>query len=73
MNGLVPRTQSWLTDFIIDLNRAGKTIISSLTCLSLFRKFLKVDEDHTIDEDLDTKHLVDDIGLLKRANLVNEF
>lgn len=77
MNGLDPRTERWLTDFIIDLNKAGKTIIISTHDLELVqeisRRAVLFDESHTIAADLQTEQLMDDIDLLKRVNLVDEF
>ena len=78
MNGLDPRTERWLTEFIIKLNKeAGKTIILSTHNLELVQdiseRAVLFGENHCIAADLKTFELLDDIPLLKRINLVDEY
>ncbi len=77
MNGLDPRTERWLAEFIIKLNKSGKTIITSTHNLELVQEIseraILFDESHSIAADLQTYKLLDDIELLKRVNLVDEY
>ena len=77
MNGLDPRTQRWLVEFLIMLNKAGKTLISSTHNLELVqeisRRAVLFDENHSIVADTATGNLLQDIELLKRVNLVDEY
>ena len=77
MNGLDPRTERWLAEFILKLNKAGKTIITSTHNLELVQEIseraILFDESHSIAADLKTFQLLDDIVLLKRVNLVDEY
>ncbi len=76
MNGLDPKTQRWLADFALQLNRAGKTVISSTHNLELTQEIAKrvilFDEAHCIAADLPTEELLSDVELLKRCNLVDD-
>lgn len=77
MNGLDPRTQRWLVEFLAQLNKAGKTLITSTHNLELVqeisRRAVLFDEGHTIAADLPTGKLLEDVELLKRVNLVDEY
>lgn len=77
MNGLDPRTCRWLTGFLKSLNQAGRTIVLTTHNLELVEELsdrsILFDEDNTIAADLPTGKLLDDLGLLKRVNLVDEF
>lgn len=77
MNGLDPRTERWLVQFLTELNRSGKTLITSTHNLELVQEISKravlFDETHSIAADLHTSQLLDDIDLLKRVNLVDEY
>lgn len=77
MNDLDPRTERWLAEFIVDLNKAGKTIVISTHNLEMVqeisRRAVLFDETHTIAADLQTYRLLDDIALLKRVNLVDDY
>jgi cobalt/nickel transport system ATP-binding protein len=77
MNGLDPRTERWLAAFIVDLNKAGKTIITSTHNLELVqeisRRAVLFDETHSVAADLPTEKLLENIELLRRVNLVDEF
>lgn len=76
MNGLDPRTQRWLAEFIVKINKGGKTIITSTHNLDLVSEISKrsilFDETHKIIADRPTKELLKDINILKKANLVDE-
>ncbi len=77
MNGLDPRTERWLAEFIIALHKTGKTVIISTHNLELVQEIsaraVLFDEAHSIAADLPTEKLLDDIDLLKRVNLVDEY
>ncbi len=77
LNGLDPRTQRWLVEFLVKLNRAGKTIITSTHDLELLQvisyRSVLFDETHSIAADLPTNELLGNIDLLKNANLVDEY
>jgi cobalt/nickel transport system ATP-binding protein len=77
MNGLDPRTQRWLVEFLIRLNKAGKTLITSTHNLELVQEIssrsILFDETHTIVADMPTEKLLEDIELLKRVNLVDQY
>jgi len=76
-NGLNPRTQRWLVELLINLNKAGKTLISSTHNLELVQEIseraILFDEAHQIVADLPTRKLMADIDLLKRVNLVDQY
>lgn len=77
MNGLDPRSERWLVSFLNGLNRAGKTLIISTHNLELVQEISKrailFNETHTIAADMPTNRLMDDLELLKKANLVDEY
>lgn len=76
-NGLDPKTQRWLVELLISLNSSGKTIITSTHNLELVQEIsdraIVFDENHQIVMDADTKSVFEDIELLKKVNLVDEF
>lgn len=77
MNGLDPRSERWLVSFLNGLNRAGKTLIISTHNLELVqeisRRAILFDETHTVAADMQTSRLMDDLELLRRVNLVDEY
>jgi cobalt/nickel transport system ATP-binding protein len=77
MNGLDPKTQRWLVEFLVKLNKAGKTLIISTHNLELVHEIstraILFNEEHTIVADMSTKELLKDIDLLKKVNLVDEY
>lgn len=77
MNGLDPGTQRWLVEFLIKLNKAGKTLISSTHNLELVQEIsnrsILFDENHTIVADMPTEKLLEDVELLKKVNLVDAY
>lgn len=77
MNGLDPCTQRWLVEFLINLNNAGKTLIISTHNLELVQEIsqraILFDQNHTIAADMPTEKLLEDIELLRKVNLVDEY
>ncbi|RNC29014.1 MAG: Nickel import ATP-binding protein NikO [Candidatus Dichloromethanomonas elyunquensis] len=77
MNGLDPRTQRWLVEFLIMLNKAGKTILTSTHNLELVQEISQravlFGEDHSIAADMATTKLLTETDLLKKVNLVDEY
>ncbi|WP_368487985.1 energy-coupling factor ABC transporter ATP-binding protein [Clostridium sp. BJN0013] len=77
MNGLDPRTQRWLAEFLVKLNKTGKTLITSTHNLELVQEISQravlFGEDHCIAADLPTEKLLAEIDLLKKVNLVDEY
>ncbi|MCX7920448.1 MAG: energy-coupling factor ABC transporter ATP-binding protein [Clostridia bacterium] len=76
-NGLDPKTQRWLVELLIGLNRAGKTIITSTHNLELVQEIsnraVVFDETHKIAADGATQKVLEDVEFLKRVNLVDEY
>ncbi|MEI6680767.1 MAG: AAA family ATPase, partial [Mariniphaga sp.] len=76
LNGLDPRSQRWLIEFLINLSKAGKTIITSTHNIELVHELstraVLFDSDHTIVADMPTQDLLQDKNLLKKVNLVDE-
>ncbi len=77
MNGLDPKTQRWLVNFLQLLHRSGKTLIMSTHNLDLVQEIadraILFDENHRIVEDCATKKLLENVELLKRVNLVDQY
>jgi len=77
MNGLDPRTQRWLVGFLVNLNKAGKTLITSTHNLELVQEIsgraILFDGTHTIIADMPTEKLLEEIDLLKEVNLVDQY
>jgi cobalt/nickel transport system ATP-binding protein len=75
-NGLDPRTQRWLVNLLIELNKMGKTLIVSTHNLDLVSQIsdraLLFDENHFIVADMQTDVLLNNAELLKSVNLVDE-
>ena len=75
LSGLDPRTQRWLVEFLVRLNKSGKTIITSTHDLELVSEVSKrailFGESHTIAADMPSENLLEDIELLKEVNLVD--
>ena len=76
-SGLDPKTERWLAEFLVELNRTGKTLVTSTHDLELVQELseraILFDEFHTVAADLKTAELLDDFDLLKRVNLVDKF
>ena len=77
MNGLDPRTQRWLVEFLATLTKSGKTIITATHNLDMVQELsnraILFDENHNIAADLPTEDILHSIDLLKRVNLVDEY
>lgn len=75
-NELDPRSQRWLVNLLIELNRAGKTLIISTHNLELVSEIsdrsLLFSEGHTLAADRPTADMLHDTALLKSVNLVDE-
>ena len=77
--GLDPRTQLWLVDLLVELGRAGKTVITATHDLEIIDQISKraiiMGEDHRVKMDKDSKShrfLSNYELLLFSANLVHE-
>jgi cobalt/nickel transport system ATP-binding protein len=77
MNGLDPKSERWLAEFLARLSEAGKTILLSTHNLGLVqeisRRSILFDETHQIAGDMPTRALLDDIDLLKKVNLIDQY
>jgi cobalt/nickel transport system ATP-binding protein len=77
MNGLDPRTQRWFVEMLVNLNRAGKTLLISTHNIELVEEIshraILFDENHSIVADDSTEKILSDVELLKRVNLVDEY
>ncbi len=77
MTGLDPRTQRWLAEFLVRLNRAGKTLILSTHNLELVSEIssraVLFDEDHKLAADRPTAELLEDVELLRSVNFVDKY
>jgi len=75
-NGLDPKTQCFLTELILDLNEAGKTICISSHDLSFVDEFQPtvavLSEGHRIEKVGNAGEILRDEELLLRANLIHE-
>ena len=76
MEGLDPRTQRWLVEFLKKLNTAGKTIITSTHNLELVEEIsnraVLFNEMHEIIADLPAGEILMNAQLLIKVNLVDE-
>ena len=74
--GLDPRTQGWLLDLLLELHRAGKTLISATNELELVPAFadraVVLDESHTVVADGPAAGILADKALLRRVNVIHE-
>jgi cobalt/nickel transport system ATP-binding protein len=75
-NGLDPRTQAWLIEFLQQLRGAGKTIVAATHDLSMVDEIAErtiiLGEDHTLATDRPTDEVLRDQQLLLKANLIHE-
>ncbi|MCX6677117.1 MAG: ABC transporter ATP-binding protein [Methanothrix sp.] len=74
--GLDPRTQLWLVEFLQELGRSGKTVITATHDLETIEQISKravvMGEDHGVKVDGDTVKVLDDMALLLSVNLIHE-
>lgn len=75
-NGLDPRTQAWLVEFLQQLSAAGKTIVTATHDLSLVdeiaERVVVLDESHRLAADGRVSSILEDQELLLRVNLIHE-
>ena len=73
---LDPRTQQWLMELIVELGRAGKTIVLATHDLAsletLAERCVVLGEDHRIVADGSTHDILTDRDLLLAVNLIHE-
>lgn len=74
-SGLDPRTQQWLTEFLVELNSNGVTLITSSHDLSFIaeisQRALVLSEDHRLLADGQTREIFGYLDLLLSANLIH--
>jgi cobalt/nickel transport system ATP-binding protein len=74
--GLDPRTQLWLIEFLQELGRAGKTIITAThdldTVSHVSKRAIVMSEDHKIVVDGDVEMVMNNLELLLSTNLIHE-
>lgn len=75
-NGLDPRTQFWLVEFLSSLQNAGKTIITATHDLSIVeeiaQRVIVLRENHTVAADGTPFEIFSDRELLLNVNLIHE-
>lgn len=75
-NGLDPRTQYWLVEFLIALKRSGKTVITATHDLSIVEdiaeRIIVIRENHTVAADGHCLDILSDRKLLLEVNLIHE-
>ncbi len=75
-NGLDPRTQFWLVEFISSLQSAGKTIITATHDLSIVeeiaQRVIVLRENHTIAADSSAYEILKNRDLLLDVNLIHK-
>jgi cobalt/nickel transport system ATP-binding protein len=73
--GLDPRSQSWLTDFILEQRQAGKTMVTATHDLSIVEEIADqiyiLDEEHHLVAEGEPSRLLKDTELLVACNLVH--
>jgi cobalt/nickel transport system ATP-binding protein len=73
--GLDPRTQQWLTEFVVLLKRSGVTLITASHDLSFVAetadRALILSEDHRLIYDGPVRDALSDLDLLLSANLIH--
>lgn len=76
-NGLDPKTQRWLTDLLLELNRQGRTIVVATHNLELAHaiadRALILSEDHELVFDGPTGEALSNHQLLIEVNLIDEY
>ncbi|MGE5372375.1 MAG: energy-coupling factor ABC transporter ATP-binding protein [Solirubrobacterales bacterium] len=76
-NGLDPKSQRWLIGLLLELNRAGRTIMTSTHNLALAhaisRRALILSEDHRLIYDGPAQAAIENRELLLAANLIDEY
>lgn len=76
-SGLDPKTERWLVDLLLELNRCGRTIIVSTHNLELAHvlttRSLVLAESHELVCDGPTEDVMDNHELLTAVNLIDEY
>lgn len=76
-NGLDPKTQRWLIDILLELNDAGRTIITATHNLELAHAISKravvLSEEHQLVGDGTTFEMLGNRDLLIQVNLIDEY
>ncbi len=76
MNGLDPRTQSFLVELLLALNEAGKTIVVATHDLALVSELNArvaiLSEEHRIEKTGEAEEILQDKELLLKVNLIHE-
>lgn len=76
-NGLDPRTQNWLVNLLLTLNKQGRTLIIATHNLELAHtlcpRSLLLSEQHQVMFDGPTEQVLNDHEILHQANLIGEF
>ncbi|HNX92424.1 MAG TPA: ABC transporter ATP-binding protein [Syntrophomonas sp.] len=76
-NGLDPKTQRWLVELLLELNKHGRTIITSTHNLDLAhaisRRALILSEEHRLIYNGSCQQAVESKQLLIAANLIDEY
>jgi len=76
-NGLDPKTQHWLVELLLELNKHGRTLITSTHNLDLAhaisQRALVLSEEHRLIYDGPCQQAVENKQLLIAANLIDEY
>lgn len=76
-NGLDPKTQRWLIELLLELNKQGRTIITSTHNLDLAhaisRRALVLSEDHQLVYNGPSHEALENKQLLMSVNLIDEY
>lgn len=74
MNGLDPRTKSFLRDFLVALKAAGKTILCSTHDFSyvegVFGKVVVISGEHRIVREAPCAEVMSDVDFLRASNII---
>lgn len=74
MNGLDPKTKRFLRDFMITINKAGKTIICSTHDFEyvkdVFKRAVVFSKEHTIVRDGNYDEIMNDTDFLEENNII---
>lgn len=75
-NGLDPRTQRWLVNLLVELNKAGKTIITATHNLDIIQEIgdraIVFSEDHQVIAEGSPAEILHNKDLLIKVNLIDE-
>ncbi|HEY3422391.1 MAG TPA: ABC transporter ATP-binding protein [Methanocellaceae archaeon] len=74
--GLDPRSELWLIEFLQELSKAGKTVITATHDLEIIEQIssraIVFGEDHRIKVDTETSKVLNDLDLLLETNLIHK-